>query len=54
MITNVDSDNYGSAATGGSVYAVEGEALTGWGGRNYVFFDGHVEFVLKGFYPSHN
>jgi prepilin-type N-terminal cleavage/methylation domain-containing protein len=52
MITNVDSQNYGSAATAGSVYAVDGEALTPWGGRHYGFFDGRVEFVLEGEYPS--
>ena len=52
MITNVDSQNYGSAATAGSVYAVDGEALTPWGGRHYGFFDARVEFVLEGEYPS--
>jgi prepilin-type N-terminal cleavage/methylation domain-containing protein len=54
MITNVDSDNYGSAATGGSVYAVDGEAYPPWEGRHYGFFDGRVEFVERGFYPSRN
>jgi prepilin-type N-terminal cleavage/methylation domain-containing protein len=52
MITNVDSQNYGSAATAGSVYAVDGEALTPWGGRHYAFFDARVEFVVEGEYPS--
>jgi|GEM_PF-2920675 len=54
MITNIDSDNYGSAATGGSVYAVEGDAFPPWKGRHYSFFDGRVEFVLRGSYPSRN
>jgi hypothetical protein len=52
MITNIDSDNYSSAATAGSVYAIDGEAFTPWGGRHYAFFDGRVEFVATGSYPS--
>lgn len=54
MITNVDSQNYSSAATAGSVYAVDGEALTPWSGRHYAFFDARVEFVAEGEYPSHD
>ena len=52
MITNVDGSNYGSAATGGSTYSVSEEVETPWGGRHYAFFDGHVEFIEKGSYPS--
>jgi prepilin-type N-terminal cleavage/methylation domain-containing protein/prepilin-type processing-associated H-X9-DG protein len=52
MITNLDSENYSSVSTAGSDYAVDGDVTTPWGGRNYVFFDGHVEFIQKGLYPS--
>ncbi|MDQ8208496.1 prepilin-type N-terminal cleavage/methylation domain-containing protein [Coraliomargarita sp. SDUM461003] len=52
MITNVDSQNYSSAATGGSEYFVNGEALTPWEGRHYAFFDARVEFIKEGEYPS--
>ncbi len=54
MATNADGENYGSAGTGGSDYAISGNLRTPWGGRNYVFFDGHVEFRKPDDYPSHN
>ncbi|MBC2600299.1 hypothetical protein H5P30_00730 [Puniceicoccus vermicola] len=54
MITNLDGANYGSAATGGGKFSVGDEVKTPWGGRNYAFFDGHVEFIEEGAYPSRN
>ncbi len=54
LATNADGDNYGSSSTGGSDYAISNELETPWGGRNYVFFDGHVEFRKTGDYPSHD
>ena len=52
MITNLDGSNYNVSATAGSEYAVDGTVRTPWGGRNYAFFDGRVEFLEEGTYPS--
>ncbi len=54
LATNADGENYGSAGTGGSEHAIPEDLRTPWGGRNYVFFDGHVELVAPADYPSHN
>jgi len=54
MITNIDSENYNSANTGGASHSISGEALTPWGGRNFSFFDGSTRFIPTGSYPSHN
>lgn len=52
MITNIDGENYSAASTGGSAFAVPDDVRAPWKGRNYVFFDGHVEFRSEGEYPS--
>lgn len=54
MITNADGENYSSSAAGGVSNAVGDDVRTPWDGRNYVYFDGHVEFVKRGSYPSAN
>lgn len=54
MVSNADGDNYGTANGVGDKYAIDKSILTPWGGRNYVFFDGHAEFRKKGDYPSKN
>lgn len=52
MISNLDGGNYSSSSTAGSQYSVDGDVQTPWGGRNYVFFDGRVEFIEPDEYPS--
>ncbi len=52
MVTNADGSNYGSSSTAGSEYAIPESLETPWGGRNFLFFDGHVEFLKSGEYPS--
>ena len=54
MVTNADGENYSSDAAGGVSNAVGDNVRTPWGGRNYVYFDGHVEFKKSGDYPSSN
>ncbi|CAN5696376.1 hypothetical protein BH09VER1_BH09VER1_04700 [soil metagenome] len=52
MITNADGENYSSSTTGGLANSVGDAVRTPWGGRNYVFFDGHMEFIKHDDYPS--
>lgn len=54
MLTNVDGSNYGAASSGGAQFAVPSEVRTPWKGRHYAFFDGRVEFIREGDYPSHD
>jgi len=54
MISNADGENYSSSTTGGLSNSVPDGVRTPWDGRNYVFFDGHVEFIKRGNYPSAN
>lgn len=43
MISDIDAGTYNPATTGGSLSAPGGPPHSG--GRNYVFFDGHLEYV---------
>ncbi|CAN5823874.1 hypothetical protein BH09VER1_BH09VER1_41550 [soil metagenome] len=54
MACNADGDNYSKAQSSDSIYALSPSVHTPWGGRNYVFFDGHGEFFKTGTYPSVN